>query len=103
MLTVNEIKDTLRDETLNDAVIEKTIARVYEYLKSYTNNPNLPDSLEIEDIAMYLVIQRLNRDTMMRAGKQSESIGGVNTSYSQDLPLEIKIVLAKHNMVKAFR
>lgn len=101
MITIDEIKEELGwdlQSTDQDAKIQRTIDRVKAFCSNYTRNDSLPDSPDLDDVYVYLVTLRLNPDTQLRAGKQSENVGTVSITFSSDLPEEIKIVLEKYTI-----
>ncbi|MGF2618494.1 phage head-tail connector protein [Rossellomorea vietnamensis] len=100
MITVEDVKEYLPQE--QDALIQKTIDRVKKHLEGYTNNPELfaVETVELDDVVLYLVLKRLNPDTKHSQGKTTESIGKVSFTFEKDLPQEIKFLLLKYQRVE---
>lgn len=95
MITIEDIKQELRiSDATEDASIQKTIIRVQEFIKSYCKNSSIDfeSSAGLDDLVLYLCVQRLNPETRLRAGKTGEN-QGFSTSFTDDIPKEYKKAL----------
>jgi hypothetical protein len=100
VITPEEIKE-IYNTNLSDNVLQKFINRSIEFLRGYTNNSKIydqVDNLELDDVLLYLIIQRLN--VLKKAGIEQEKMGEVWITPNFELPGDIKVVLGKYRRAK---
>lgn len=96
MITVEDVKFEVRNDTYTDEQIQRVIDRTKSFLMGYTNNPLLfeQDTLGIlDDVLLYCVAVRMNENLKGLEGLSNESVGGASYSALDDLPGYLKTSL----------
>jgi hypothetical protein len=97
MVTAEDIKYELSDNTIENVIIEKQITRSKNFIKGYCNNLTMFDEENdlLDEVIIYLVVSKLNKDTKGKQGLNNESVGGVSFGFAVDIPSHLKMNLNK--------
>jgi hypothetical protein len=85
MITLDEVKKHLNDETIDEIFGEKIIAYINSALKQYTNNPDLDNEDGLDIVRLSLCAKYLNRDLKGTQGMNSRNVGSFGVSITQVL------------------